>query len=118
MSGLTIRVKRGSRGSDTLLEAANRILRLLGVSSTKRGKQPSPKSKVRSSTPCAAWRRAPHTTHHNTNNIQYIPSFRVLAPNFYVIYIYFSVKYVLISLYIIIIINLFVLDNKIYNVII
>ncbi|CAH2039692.1 unnamed protein product, partial [Iphiclides podalirius] len=45
MSGLTIRVKRGSRGSATLLEAANRILRLLGVSSTKRGKQPSPKSK-------------------------------------------------------------------------
>lgn len=52
MSGLTIRVnKRGSRGSDTLLEAANRILRLLGVSSTKRGKQPSPKTKVRSTTP-------------------------------------------------------------------
>lgn len=50
MSGLTIRVKRGSRGSETLLEAANRILRLLGVSSTKRGKQPSPKSKVRSMT--------------------------------------------------------------------
>lgn len=48
MSGLTIRVKRGSRGSATLLEAANRILKLLGVSSTKRGKQPSPKSKVRS----------------------------------------------------------------------
>ncbi|XP_049873995.1 3-phosphoinositide-dependent protein kinase 1 isoform X1 [Pectinophora gossypiella] len=46
MSGLTIRVKRGSRGSATLLEAANRILRLLGVSSTKRGKQPSPKSKT------------------------------------------------------------------------
>ncbi|XP_063363139.1 3-phosphoinositide-dependent protein kinase 1 isoform X1 [Cydia amplana] len=47
MSGLTIRVnKRGSRGSDTLLEAANRILRLLGVSSTKRGKQPSPKTKT------------------------------------------------------------------------
>ncbi|CAK1586247.1 unnamed protein product [Parnassius mnemosyne] len=46
MSGLTIRVKRGSRGSATLLEAANRILRLLGVSSTKRGKQPSPKSKL------------------------------------------------------------------------
>ncbi|CAG9561143.1 unnamed protein product [Danaus chrysippus] len=45
MSGLTIRVKRGSRGSATLLEAANRILKLLGVSSTKRGKQPSPKSK-------------------------------------------------------------------------
>lgn len=48
MSGLTIRVKRGSRGSATLLEAANRILKLLGVSSTKRGKQPSTKSKVRS----------------------------------------------------------------------
>ncbi|XP_047027251.1 3-phosphoinositide-dependent protein kinase 1 isoform X1 [Helicoverpa zea] len=46
MSGLTNRVKRGSRGSATLLEAANRILRLLGVSSTKRGKQPSPKSKI------------------------------------------------------------------------
>lgn len=46
MSGLTTRVKRGSRGSATLLEAANRILRLLGVSSTKRGKQPSPKSKI------------------------------------------------------------------------
>ncbi|CAG9793814.1 unnamed protein product [Diatraea saccharalis] len=46
MSGLTIRVKRGSRGSATLLEAANRILRLLGVSSSKRGKQPSPKSKT------------------------------------------------------------------------
>ncbi|KPI97446.1 hypothetical protein RR46_09353 [Papilio xuthus] len=45
MSGLTVRVKRGSRGSATLLEAANRILRLLGVSSAKRGKQPSPKSK-------------------------------------------------------------------------
>ncbi|XP_059053882.1 3-phosphoinositide-dependent protein kinase 1 [Achroia grisella] len=45
MSGLAIRVKRGSRGSATLLEAANRILRLLGVSSTKRGKQPSPKTK-------------------------------------------------------------------------
>ncbi|VVC90878.1 3-phosphoinositide-dependent protein kinase 1 [Leptidea sinapis] len=45
MSGLTIRVKRGSRGSATLLEAANRILKLLGVSSTKRGKQSSPKSK-------------------------------------------------------------------------
>ncbi|XP_050352071.1 3-phosphoinositide-dependent protein kinase 1 isoform X1 [Nymphalis io] len=45
MSGLTIRVKRGSRGSATLLEAANRILKLLGVSSTKRGKQPSSKSK-------------------------------------------------------------------------
>ncbi|XP_045450843.1 3-phosphoinositide-dependent protein kinase 1 [Melitaea cinxia] len=45
MSGLTIRVKRGSRGSATLLEAANRILKLLGVSSTKRGKQPSTKSK-------------------------------------------------------------------------
>lgn len=54
MSGLTIRVKRGSRGSATLLEAANRILRLLGVSSTKRGKQPSPKSKVRSTTPKAS----------------------------------------------------------------
>lgn len=52
MSGLTNRVKRGSRGSATLLEAANRILRLLGVSSTKRGKQPSPKSKVRSMTVC------------------------------------------------------------------
>ncbi|GBP35081.1 hypothetical protein EVAR_28278_1 [Eumeta japonica] len=50
MSGLTIRIKRGSRGSDTLLEAANRILRILGFSSTKRGKQTSPKSKVRSST--------------------------------------------------------------------
>lgn len=50
MSGLTNRVKRGSRGSATLLEAANRILRLLGVSSTKRGKQPSPKTKVRSMT--------------------------------------------------------------------
>lgn len=48
MSGLTNRVKRGSRGSATLLEAANRILRLLGVSSTKRGKQPSPKSKINS----------------------------------------------------------------------
>ncbi|XP_026762690.1 3-phosphoinositide-dependent protein kinase 1 isoform X1 [Galleria mellonella] len=48
MSGLTIRVKRGSRGSATLLEAANRILRLLGVSSTKRGKQPSPKTKTSS----------------------------------------------------------------------
>ncbi|XP_030035428.1 3-phosphoinositide-dependent protein kinase 1 isoform X1 [Manduca sexta] len=46
MSGLTTRVKRGSRGSATLLEAANRILRLLGVSSTKRGKQPSPKTKI------------------------------------------------------------------------
>lgn len=46
MSGLTVTVKRGSRGSDTLLEAANRILRILGVSSAKRGKQPSPKSKV------------------------------------------------------------------------
>ncbi|XP_045766234.1 3-phosphoinositide-dependent protein kinase 1 [Maniola jurtina] len=45
MSGLTIRSKRGSRGSATLLEAANRILKLLGVSSTKRGKQPSTKSK-------------------------------------------------------------------------
>ncbi|KAL4703288.1 hypothetical protein ACJJTC_015420 [Scirpophaga incertulas] len=45
MSGLTIRVKRGSRGSATLLEAANRILRILGVSSSKRGKQSSPKSK-------------------------------------------------------------------------
>ncbi|XP_014355868.2 3-phosphoinositide-dependent protein kinase 1 isoform X1 [Papilio machaon] len=45
MSGLTVRVKRGSRGSATLLEAANRILRLLGVNSAKRGKQPSPKSK-------------------------------------------------------------------------
>lgn len=52
MSGLTNRVKRGSRGSATLLEAANRILRLLGVSSTKRGKQPSPKTKVRSLTVC------------------------------------------------------------------
>ncbi|XP_041986221.1 3-phosphoinositide-dependent protein kinase 1 [Aricia agestis] len=46
MSGLTIRVKRGSRGSATLLEAANRILKLLGVSSSKRGKQPSPKTKA------------------------------------------------------------------------
>ncbi|CAH2091247.1 unnamed protein product [Euphydryas editha] len=46
MSGLTIRVKRGSRGSATLLEAANRILKLLGVSSTKRGKQTSTKSKT------------------------------------------------------------------------
>ncbi|XP_075979189.1 3-phosphoinositide-dependent protein kinase 1-like isoform X1 [Anticarsia gemmatalis] len=46
MSGLANRVKRGSRGSATLLEAANRILRLLGVSSTKRGKQPSPKTKI------------------------------------------------------------------------
>ncbi|CAK1556196.1 unnamed protein product [Leptosia nina] len=46
MSGLTIRVKRGSRGSATLLEAANRILKLLGVSSTKRGKQSMPKSKT------------------------------------------------------------------------
>lgn len=46
MSGLTTRAKRGSRGSATLLEAANRILRLLGVSSTKREKQPSPKTKV------------------------------------------------------------------------
>ncbi|XP_047503312.1 3-phosphoinositide-dependent protein kinase 1 isoform X1 [Pieris napi] len=45
MSGLTIRVKRGSRGSATLLEAANRILKLLGVSSSKRGKQSSPKAK-------------------------------------------------------------------------
>ena len=51
MSGLTIRVKRGSRGSATLLEAANRILKLLGVSSTKRGKQPSSKSKVQSTDP-------------------------------------------------------------------
>ncbi|KAJ0178349.1 hypothetical protein K1T71_006172 [Dendrolimus kikuchii] len=48
MSGLTTRVKRGSRGSATLLEAANRILRLLGVSSNKRGKQPSPKTKISS----------------------------------------------------------------------
>ncbi|KOB74756.1 Phosphoinositide-dependent kinase 1 [Operophtera brumata] len=51
MSGLTTRVKRGSRGSATLLEAANRILRLLGVSSAKRGKQPSPKSKNNSRAP-------------------------------------------------------------------
>lgn len=52
MSGLTIRSKRGSRGSATLLEAANRILKLLGVSSTKRGKQPSTKAKVTSRQNC------------------------------------------------------------------
>lgn len=63
MSGLTIRVKRGSRGSETLLEAANRILRILGVSSSKRGKQPSPKFKVRSLT--ASW--YPPVCAQNTN---------------------------------------------------
>lgn len=57
MSGLTTRVKRGSRGSATLIEAANRILRLLGVSSNKRGKQPSPKTKA--SSPASSEIRAP-----------------------------------------------------------
>lgn len=54
MSGLTISVKRSSRGSETLLEAANRILRILGVSSAKRGKDSSSKSKLNNRAPLAA----------------------------------------------------------------
>lgn len=82
MSGLTTRVKRGSRGSATLLEAANRILRLLGVSSAKRGKQPSPKSKNDSRAPSEV--RAPiaaaETTVETPVKMQTSPAAAALSP--------------------------------------